>query len=177
MAKRKSIQYTSSSSPSPSPSERITQFSVRNQRLTKPTPLIGLVAMIPGLFLLSIGLGIIHPSGTVHGPLFLVSACGSAFFLAGVSIIFQGLGLNPRSWVNNVLGLLILGSMLTPFVWVAFLNNSIPPFARIMFGLIVCFILFIAAVVAFARFIPGVRVISRQDGESFTSISPPDDKL
>jgi hypothetical protein len=170
MSKRKNLEYTTPSSPP----ERAKHLYAQT---TKPTLLVGVLAMLPGLFLLSIGLGLIHPTGAANAPMFVVTAIGAAFFFAGVSVTLQSIGLNPRSWLNHVLGLLIMGGMITPIVWMAFFNSAVSGFTKVFFGFILFFVLFIFALVAFARFIPGVRVIESGDGQTFKSISKSDDKL
>jgi len=139
--------------------------------------ILGGASLVPGVYILLIGLNIVPAAGKVHAPLFVLVGAGIAFICGGVGAILQGLGVNPRSWINHVVGLGVLGGILTPFVWIVFLNNQVGAPTKLFFMFILGFIAFIVLVIAFARFIPGVKVISQNGESDFKSISQSDDKI
>jgi hypothetical protein len=97
------------------------------------TFLCGLLAVAIGLFLLLIGLGAapVNP-GSVHGPLWIISAAGIAFMLAGISIAVGAIhgvsetGDLPKDtswWMRlfyTVIGVIIAGALASIGSWVAF---------------------------------------------------------
>jgi hypothetical protein len=168
MPKRKSVQYDMTPAPRESGSHLVHQVQ---QTSPLAATLFGGVFMIPGIYVLLLGLNVIHATpGSVHAPLFVLIGIGLAFSCAGLSSILQGIGLQ-RSWLGQIVGLGALIGMVTPFLWMAFFNDQITGFPKIMLIGLIGFFLFIMFLILFARFIPGVRVISGDSGESLQSIA------
>lgn len=99
----------------------------------RATFVCGLLAAAIGLFLLLVGLGVVVlDPRSVHGPLWIASAAGIIFMLAGISIAVgavQGVletGEPPKDtgwWMRlfyYVIGLVIAGSLASMGSWVAF---------------------------------------------------------
>ena len=116
---------------------------------------MGTFVMAVGCLPLLTGLGFIKIQGAVHAPLYVLTAVGTAFVMAGLMVLTQALGLPPRSIAARILGFLLICSFLTPFVWLAFFSGQ-PLMLRLAFGApVVLFVL-----LYLVRFIPGVKVIS-----------------
>ncbi len=93
----------------------------------------GLLAVAIGVFLLLIGLGVVPVNPrSVHGPLWIVSAAGMAFMLAGISIAVGAIhgvseaGDLPKDagwWMRlfyHLIGVIIAGALASIGSWVAF---------------------------------------------------------
>jgi hypothetical protein len=93
----------------------------------------GLLAVAIGVFFLLIGLGVVPVNPrSVHGPLWIVSAAGIAFMLAGISIAVGAIhgvsetGDLPKDagwWMRlfyTVTGVIIAGALASIGSWVAF---------------------------------------------------------
>lgn len=118
-------------------------LSKASSSISKPTtqqahPAFGLIFVGAGIFPFLIGLGVI-PIGSahVHCPLFILTAIGFAFMSAGSLICVQGLGFSPKSKLVSMLGFCTITGLFAPFVWVAFGDSGVEPFARIFVGFIV----------------------------------------
>ena len=158
----------------PGPRERGRQLV---QTASPATALFGSVFMIPGIYVLLLGLNVIHAApGSIHCPMFVLIGVGIAFTFAGLSCILQAIGLQ-RTWLGNIVGLGMVVGLLTPFFWIVFLNNQIGIFTKLFFMFIMGVFVLFGLVVMFARFIPGVRVIKGGEGETLKSISRSDDKF
>lgn len=129
----------------------------------KPPALFGLIFMVAGSFPILLALNVIKPQpGSVHAPLWVIGAAGLAFFTAGLTIFLQGLGVRPNSALSNILGIVLLLALLTPFAWILF---SQAPHSPILFIFAVP-IVFIAIIAALIFLVPGeVKVIDPQTGQ------------
>ncbi|MGH9409138.1 MAG: hypothetical protein ACRD1V_06760 [Vicinamibacterales bacterium] len=105
------------------------------QRVTKTQAwLFGALAIACGIFPLLIALGVVQPERHVAEPRWMIAAFGLAFVGAGISIFVDygfGSGFGPDGdfipgtpyWVQVVgflLSLMVIGSLIAMFGWVAF---------------------------------------------------------
>jgi len=116
---------------------------------------MGVLVMSVGTMPLLLGLGVIKAQNASHVPLFVVGAVGVALIMAGIMILTAAMGMSQKSWLSRLLGFLLICSFLTPFAWIALFSSQALMF-RLAFGApVVLFVL-----LYFARYIPGVKVIS-----------------
>ena len=99
----------------------------------RTTILCGLFAVAMGLFLLLVGLGVVPvKSRSVHGPMWIASAAGIAFMLAGLSVAVGAIhgvsetGEPPQDtgwWMRlfyTAIGVIIAGTLASVGSWIAF---------------------------------------------------------
>ncbi len=102
---------------------------------TKEARVIGGIAAAAGLYLMSIGIGLLPVPGgprNLHGPLWIVLLAGLAFFLGGVAVVIQVVGKANASgdlpagapyWIRIVqylIGVAIFASFAMMGSWIAF---------------------------------------------------------
>ncbi len=136
---------------------RLKKGEIYSPSSSKPHPAMGLVFAGVGLYPLLVGMGVVPVDpGRVHCPLFVLIGIGVAFISGGLAVTLQGLGVSPKSWVTQLVGLLCLGGILTPFLWIVFGNNSVPAPAKICFAAFLGLFVLIFALCTIATLVPGL---------------------
>lgn len=135
---------------------------VREEQAAIP---MGIIASGVGVFLALIGFGVVPvAAGSVHAPMWIISASGAAFFCSGIAIVFNSRALSAFRFIGHIFGFLALVSMLSILSYFVYMRPGTPAIIQWGVGLLFGFIILMVIL----SYIPGSGVTRVQDGRSMS---------